>query len=352
MTIEVFLTPKTLTEYLELAQQSEWTGRIDVNAFDIQKQKWSIYFLTGELIWCTGGEHQRRRWRRLMYQYCRHISLKDIRWDHECASYYQLRQWVDQGLLMVGQAKALIQSNFAEVLLDILQQETSCGLTFRTNELDRITAYLPPIDFKQTLTHSKENWKQWCLAGLEQVSPNHVPMMLPHQQTRLQKQINLKLYRELVGVIDGDKSLRDVALLLRQPLLYVALSLNNYFRQGSLEIYGIVDLALSDSFSPLSPTFNISLEDLLSSSGVVCSSCGCDSNSITSSLCQKCNTLLAARALPAKQTTSIHLKLLIPTLLSVLVTVGGYFIWHNVVWNSLQESGYIFPSKSNLTCPN
>lgn len=333
MTIEVFLTPKTLNEYLELAHQSEWTGRIDINAFDLKEQKWSIYFLTGELIWCTGGEHQRRRWRRLMYQYCPHISLKDIRWEHECASYYQLKQWVDLGLLMVGQAKALIQSNFAEVLFDILQQETSLKLTFRTNELDRITAYLPPIDFKQALNHSKENWKQWCLAGLEQLSPNNVPALLEWQQKILRKQVNLKLYRELVGVIDGEKSLRDVALLLRQPLLCVALSFNNYFRQGSLEMYGIVDLALSDPFFPLSPTFNISLEDLLSSSGVVCSSCGCDSNSITSSLCPRCNSPLAARALPRMQTTnSISLKLLIPALLLLLILARGYFTWQNTLF--------------------
>lgn len=352
MTIEVFLTPKTLSEYLELAHKSEWTGRIDVNAFDLKEQNWSIYFLTGELIWCTGGEHQMRRWRRLLYQYCPHICVRNINWDKECADYYQLRQWVEIGLLMVGQAKALIQSNFAEVLLDILQQETSSGLTFRTDELSRITAYLPPVDFQQTLNHTKENWKQWCLAGLKQLSPNRVPLVLPHQQKILQKQINLKLYRELLQVIDGDKSLRDIALLLRQPLLCVALSLNSYFRQGSLEMYGIIDLAPEDPFSPLSPTFNISPENLLSSSGVFCSRCGYDSNSITESLCQRCNSPLAALALPAKQTTSIYLKPLIPTLLLVLVTVGGYFIWHNWVWNSLQESGYILPKSSINNCKN
>jgi hypothetical protein len=110
MTIEVFLKPKTLIEYLELAHKSEWTARIDINAFDFYKQKWSIYLVGGELIWCDGGEHWRRRWRRLLYQYCPHLSLKNTGSENTCADYYQLRQWVDQGLLMLGQAKAIIGS--------------------------------------------------------------------------------------------------------------------------------------------------------------------------------------------------------------------------------------------------
>lgn len=338
MTIEVFLKPKTLIEYLELAHKSEWTARIDINAFDFYKQKWSIYLVGGELIWCDGGEHWRRRWRRLMYQYCPHLSFENPSSENTYADYYRLRQWVDQGLLMLVQAKAIIQSNFAEVLFDILQQETKAGLAFKILKIGKLTTSLPFIDFKLTVNHSQENWKQWCLAGLEQLSPNSVPALLPHQQKKFLHQINLKLYRELLGVIDGEKTLRDVSLLLRQPLLYVALSLNSYFCQGSLQMYGIIDLSMSDSFSPLSPNFNISIEDLLSSEGVVCSNCGCSSNSITASLCQKCNSPLATKALPMMPARSISFKSLVSILLLLLMAVGGYFVWQNWMWGSIQKT--------------
>lgn len=329
MAIEVFLTPKTFSEYLELAQQNKWTGTISISAPGFEEQKWNIYFLTGELIWSTGGEHCRRRWRRLLYQYCPYISIKNISWDQECVDYYQLRQWVDQGLLMLGQAKAIIQSNIAEVLFDILQQEIRVGLTLKTDGIDKLTTYLPGVDMNLILNHSRQNWRQWCEAGLEQLSPNHVPVILPSQQKRLQRKINFKLYRELVQVIDGEKSLRDVSLLLKQPLLYVALILNVYFHQELIKMYGISDLSLNDPLSPLSPTFSISIENLLCNSGVICSYCGHDNNSITASLCQKCNSPLAAKILPSKQTTSFSLKSLIPTLLLLLMIGGGYFIWHN-----------------------
>ena len=292
MAIEVFLTPKTFSEYLELAQQNKWTGTISISAPGFEEQKWNIYFLTGELIWSTGGEHCRRRWRRLLYQYCPYISIKNI-------------------------------------LFDILQQEIRVGLTLKTDGIDKLTTYLPGVDMNLILNHSRQNWRQWCEAGLEQLSPNHVPVILPSQQKRLQRKINFKLYRELVQVIDGEKTLRDVSLLLKQPLLYVALILNVYFHEELIKMYGISDLSLNDPLSPLSPTFSISIENLLCNSGVICSYCGHDNNSITASLCQKCNSPLAAKILPSKQTTSFSLKSLIPTLLLLLMIGGGYFIWHN-----------------------
>ncbi len=97
MTLEVFLTPNTFTSYLQLAHESEWTGRIDVSTSDNLEQKWSISLLTGQLIWCSGGAHWQRRWRRLLYQYCPHISVKETTPLELWADYYQLVRWVELG---------------------------------------------------------------------------------------------------------------------------------------------------------------------------------------------------------------------------------------------------------------
>ena len=330
MTIELFWTPNTFAGYLELAHESKWSGRIDINAIENQNRHWSIYFLNGQLVWCTGGEHWRRRWRRLLFQYCLHIpNQQQINYQDKCADYYQLKQWVERGLLMIGGAKALVQSNLVEVLFDILQQESrSATLNFDTDKTDKLITYLPPVDFQKTLNYSQSNWQDWCEADLRHFSPNYAPTLSQKQQSQLRQQVSSQVYQDFVGAIDGEKSLRDVALLLRQPLLSVALSLNILFQQGLTQMYVISDLSRETPFAPLSPNFKISVEDLLSNTGVICSKCGCGSNSTEARVCTRCDSPLNAKALPAGARFNISLKLLVPLLVLLLVEAGGYFVYH------------------------
>ncbi len=332
MTIELFWKPNTFAGYLELAHESKWSGRIDINSIENQLRHWSIYFLNGQLVWCTGGEHWRRRWRRLLFQYCLHIpNQKQINYQGKCADYYQLKQWVERGLLMIGQALTLVQSNLAEVLFDILQQESKTAtLSFETDDTDKLITYLPPVDFQKTLNYSHENWKDWCKADLGHFSPNYAPTLSQKQQSQLRQQVSLQLYQDLAVAIDGEKSLRDIALLLRQPLLSVGLSLNILFQQGLTQMYVISDLSPSAPFAPLSPNFKIDVEDLLSNTGVICSKCGCGSNSTNARVCSRCDSPLNAKALPVGGRFNISLKLLVPILLLLLVG-GGYFVYHSLL---------------------
>ena len=327
MTIELFWQPNTFAGYLELAHESKWSGRIDINAIENQNRHWSIYFLNGQLVWCTGGEHWRRRWRRLLFQYCLHIpNHKQINYQDKCADYYQLKQWVERGLLMIGGAKALVQSNLVEVLFDILQQESkTVSLNFETDETDKLISYLPPVDFQKTLNYSQSNWKDWCEADLGHFSPNYAPTLSQKQQSQLRQQVSLQLYQDLVGAIDGEKSLRDVALLLRQPLLSVALSLNILFQQGLTQMYVISDLSSDAKSAPLSPNFKIDIEDLLSNAGVICSKCGCGSNSAIARACTRCGSSLNTKALPPKPRFNISFFMLIPILILLLLVGVRYF---------------------------
>jgi hypothetical protein len=128
-----------------------------------------------------------------------------------------------------------------------------------------------------------------------------------------------------------------VTLLQRLPLLAVAVSFFSFFRQGLFEMLRIPDLSRTDVLPPLSTSYQIPVEDLLSHSVRVCSNCGCN-NSITAFLCQKCNSPFTAKALPAKQTPTWGVKSLISALLLILLTGGGYFVWHNVLRDKLQKA--------------
>lgn len=341
MNIEVFSTPNTIGEYLELAHSSKWSGTLKISVSGFEGDQWNIYFRSGQIKWCAGGEHWRRRWRRLVYQYCPHISLKNISLSDSgsssCADYYQLKDWVERGWLMLGQAKIIIQNNLVEVLFDLIQKESRQKLIITTDKLDKLNTYLPAVDLDLVLTRSKDNWNSWCEAGLEYLSPNYAPALQPLQQKKLLHHVNLKLYRELVEVIDGEKSLRDIALLLKQPLLCVGLSLSILFQQELIQMYAILDLPVGESFSPLSPRFNISVEDFLSNSGVICTVCGCGSNSLVDSICNRCKSPLATKVLPPTKRFNISKKSLVPLLL-VLLLGGGYFVWRNWEWHLIVES--------------
>ena len=119
--------------------------------------------------------------------------------------------------------------------------------------------------------------------------------------------------------------MRDVALLLRQPLLSVALSLNILFQQGLTQMYVISDLSSDAKSAPLSPNFKIDIEDLLSNAGVICSKCGCGNNSAIARVCTKCGSPLNIKALPAKHRFNISFFMLIPILILLLLIGGRYF---------------------------
>lgn len=328
MNVEVFSTPITTIEYLELAHKSKWTGTIRISIPESDVDFWTIYFISGQIMWCEGGTHWRRRWRRLLYQYCPHISIKNITLKDSCADYYQLKQWSERGLLMLNQIKQIVQSNFAEVLFDLLlqeswlQQKKQKSLNFNLDKTKQLNSYLPGIDLKTVLNAAKDDLSRWCEVGLKQISPNCVPSISLMQQKELLHHVGLKIYKELVEVIDSEKTLRDIALVLRQPLLGVSISLYILFKEGFLQMHGVSDLPRDETFPPLSRKF-ISVEDFLSNTGVICNNCGCGSNSITASVCIRCNLPLTVHALPASKKNNFSKKIIVSTLLLLL---GGIFV--------------------------
>lgn len=327
MTVEVYSKPTRVSEYLELAHQKKWTGTLKITTPSINCQ-WKIYFKSGRIIWSSGGEHWLRRFRRLCHQYCPHIPLKNIILQTGRADYTLLQDWLEREQLTPPLVTKLIESNFAEILFDILQKENKEQLNFETEKLERLTI-LPSIDLPPKLKQIQTSWQEWCESGLEYLSPNYAPVKAFQHKNTPSHIIKLKHCQELIQEIDGDKSLRDIALVLRKPLLSVGMSLNSLFQQEIIEMYAIPDLPNGRSFSPLSPNFNISVEDLLSNRGVICARCNCGSNSIIDMNCSRCGATLVTKALPGKKKNNISFQLLIPILFLLLLAGGVQFMWQD-----------------------
>ncbi len=238
------LTSDNLSNQIKTWSQIRFTGRLDVRAGSVQQ--WSLYFCQGRLLWALGGCHWHRRWHRLLLQHCPKLDIQAIRLGAteiaKGGDYDLLRKWVDQKRLTGEQVSNIIHSTVAEVLFDILQVESTCQLEFISDRHDTLNTHLTSLNSLPSLTQAQDNWQKWSHAGLARLSPNQAPIL--RQLRALQQQTSIQVYQTLVKVVDGQKTLRDLALLLQQDLLVLSRTLTVYTRRELMELVSIPDLLL------------------------------------------------------------------------------------------------------------
>lgn len=258
-------------------EQHQFTGRLDITI--APKQTWSLYLALGRLAWAAGGLHPLRRWRRqlLCTQLASRAAQVKIRqgdccecWDYQILTLLAKRQLANNETVM-----AMIEGVVTEVLFEILQaiQLTALGAAVEQSpphpeiqtEWLRITprlgvrpstadtGILPrtwTLEIDSALTQTQTLWGQWAQAGLALCSPNLAPVIKNHQQ--LQATLPPKGYQQLAELINGKRTLRDLAVLLKKDLLILTRSLLPYVRQHAMGLSEVPDLS-APPLSPASP---------------------------------------------------------------------------------------------------
>ncbi|MCL1472275.1 response regulator [Argonema antarcticum] len=254
MTTNNLATDK-LSDQIQSYSQRQFTGRLDIQG----ATTWSLYFCLGRLVWATGGVHLHRRWNRLLTQYCPQIPPNGVRLrEKELSRYWEyqvLTVLVRRQKIAGEQAVAAIKSAVAEVLFDILQHEEKQPLTFTIDREDVLDASLTLMNPAQALQESQQVWETWCKAGLGNLSPNFAPVL--KQSEELQKLASPRVYQTLVKVIDGEHSLRDLSIFIKQDLLLLVRSLLPYIRKKIIGLVEITDLpkqAVTPIIAPTAPT--------------------------------------------------------------------------------------------------
>ncbi|MBE9016346.1 response regulator [Chroococcidiopsidales cyanobacterium LEGE 13417] len=215
------------------------------------RQQWSLYFHLGHLIGDAGGVHPRRRWLRQLAQYCPQIQVDPIHLYQEqkyrSDDYEFLAALMSKREILRQQMVSVVQGSVAEVLFDILQQEQwlrdrslpPLSYTF-TPEEKLYTAPLVFLSPDRSWQQAKQAWQKWCQAGLEEFSPNVAPLIW--QREELQQQSSPVVYRSLVSMVDGKRTLRDLALRLRQDPILLTQSLLPYIRRGWMKSIEVGDI--------------------------------------------------------------------------------------------------------------
>lgn len=239
-----------MSNWLQVWSQGKLrNGRLDVKT--PQGQKWSLYFHLGHLIGDIGGIHPVRRWHRQLSQYCPQINIDAVSTQggmgYRCRNYEALAEMLKQREILRQQMVAVVQGSVAEVLFDIIQHQEqlrdrlSTDLTY--TYIPEATLYSSPIVFIQpdrAWKQAQQAWTSWEQAGLQDFSPNIAPAICQPEQ--LKQQTSAAAYRSLTSLADGRRTLRDLALKLRQEPLLLAQSLIPYVSQGLMKFVEIADI--------------------------------------------------------------------------------------------------------------
>ncbi|MDY6781249.1 MAG: response regulator [Cyanobacteriota bacterium] len=257
--------------------QQHFTGRLDLEISS--GQQWSLYLSLGRLIWAFGGEHPTRRWRRQISAAVAGISQQALTAVErtarfECWDYHLLAVCVYQKLIPTSYAVTFIRNTVTEVLFDIVQAidfEAIARSAFQTTEsllhnpicvkahpgvrpsTSKIGILPRPwtVEIDLAWNASQHQWNSWSKLGLGNYSPNLAPILV--EPEKVKQQMSGDAYAHFAALINGKRTLRDLAALMQYDLLSLARLLLPHLQQRTIVLVEIPDISLLSIFQVPSP---------------------------------------------------------------------------------------------------
>lgn len=248
-------------------------------------QEWIFYFFLGRILYATGGTHPVKRWRRTLTIHCPQIDFTQLNLSailsssspeafNLCWEYQLLYLWVEQQQIVREQAAKTIGMIVAEVLFDVTQ---AMQVTFQVKPENSSVPQLVLLDPGQVVTEVQQVWQTWQKAKIADRSPNQA--LVIKQPVQLQQQVSPAVYQNLTKLLDGQRSLRELAVVMKRDVFDVTCSLLPFIQSGLVEFIDIPDLLApitpSSPASPASPPAGASQAPLVAcvdDSPLVCQS--------------------------------------------------------------------------------
>jgi chemotaxis family two-component system response regulator PixG len=212
-----------------------------------------IYFYLGRLIYAEGGIHPLRRWHRHLQEYCPQITnaqdflnlnLKKINGVGQ--EYTVLGYGIQEKIIHREQVIYLIRSVISEVLFDLTQVGR---VSYKIVPERYILLPIVTINPEQAITQVWKMWQAWQDAKLGDHSPNSAPIIKSVEL--LKARTSALTFQCLQQRINGQKTLRDLAVELNQDLLLLTRSLMLYVQWGLVDLLAIPDLLVTAPNPPI-----------------------------------------------------------------------------------------------------
>ncbi|NET57079.1 MAG: response regulator [Symploca sp. SIO2E6] len=250
-------TASKRAKFFTTLQQIRFNGQLLLK--DSQNRQWIFYLNRGDIAYATGGNTPVRRWARNLAIYCpllppyspnlqRELSSLDTAVFTTCWEYELLCLWVEQQKITLGQAKKTIQAIITEVLFDVAQAE---NVSYQIKQDNSLSQQLILIDSQKAIAETQNLWRVWQNAKLGNYSPNSVPTI--KQPEQLQARTSPQVYQTLIRILNGQRTLRELAEQMKRDIVPVTRSLLPYIQTGLVELVTLADLAAPVCLSPSEP---------------------------------------------------------------------------------------------------
>ena len=223
-------------------KSAQLTGKLSVTS--ALGQEWTFYLYSGRVLYATGGVHPIRRWQRLIVTHCPQIALDRLKLPTELAGsaweYQVLGLWLKQEQINSKQVTQIVRGSIAEVLFDLLQTGQVVKYQVQIEHSPGLQLLL--IDVEQALASAYQMWHNWQHANLTDVCPNKAPLL--KNPELLQRKTSPTTYRQLTVLLDGRRTLRDLAVLMKRQVLELSYTLLPYLQDDMVELADIPDLPM------------------------------------------------------------------------------------------------------------
>ncbi|HEY9596957.1 MAG TPA: response regulator [Cyanophyceae cyanobacterium] len=256
--LNLFTASKQI-RFLESLKKLRFSGELGLTS--PQGERWNFYLYLGSIIYATGGIHPMRRWQRNLATYCPQLSTNSLAGQKNltqinstscsiCWEYQLLYLWVEQQKISLEQVTKLIQAAILEVLFDVAQ---GMRATYQIKQDKSLSKPLVLIDVEQAIARAQNLWQAWQQENLINYSPNSAPVI--KQPAHLKNRTSPQAYQTLTHLLNGKRTLRDVALLMKRDVLQVTRSLLAFLQSGLIELVTIPDLPVPiDAAIPKKPS--------------------------------------------------------------------------------------------------
>ncbi|MEO0946690.1 MAG: response regulator [Cyanobacteria bacterium J06641_5] len=228
--------------------EAKFTGTLGVQSKS--NLSWSLYFSRGNLVWISGGSHPNRSTLRRFRKHCPAVNRRFLRIqgasNFECPNYYALVTLLQAQQITLEQLQSLTIGKLADDLLDIQQQQSFGQLAYKCDEqpvklLQKlgVRASLIAINSEEIFKNAFSLWSAWQEQGHASRSPNLAPTIA--QEERLKQSVSEGAYHNLVRLVDGDRTLRDLAFQMDQEVGRLTNSLNPYIEAGYIDLLEVPD---------------------------------------------------------------------------------------------------------------
>ena len=244
---------RSIVNRLQYLSWGEFSGSLQITA--TSGKSWEMLFYQGQIIWSIDLEYPNRFWLRQIRTNLdyRHIGL-DLLYqaaDHVKPAIFSLNSracWQYQGiisLMMLAELSSdeitdILTTGAQETIFDILQHGQAEKLEFRSESEIFVDRPLILINTEEVLTTAGKLWQEWQIQKLGNISPNKTPSI--EHPVQLYRQTTPIVYQNLVRMITGKQTLREISIEINEDLLLLTRSLIRQIETGIIKLVDLPDL--------------------------------------------------------------------------------------------------------------